>query len=55
MWSYNSQVTEFVPHWTNLGWMMLSEFLTSCDLISLLSEIEDSQPVLSTPLGSMEN
>lgn len=44
MWSYNSQVTGLVPHWTNLGWMMFSKFLTSCDLIPLLRETEDSHP-----------
>ena len=44
MLSYNSQVTGLVPHWTNLGLMISSKFLTSCDLISLLSEIEDSHP-----------
>ena len=44
MLSYNSQVTDLVPHWTNLGLMISSKFLTSCDLISLLSEIEDSHP-----------
>ena len=44
MLRYNSQVTDLVPHWTNLGLMISSKFLTSCDLISLLSEIEDSHP-----------